>query len=141
HLLDHCDEALFAVDGLLAAAKDRVRALVEEDGALVPALLDREQRAAHVLSWFAATGEALKQTARWARDLEQQNRLKDLERLILAAMFGEYLAELAGGVPMSQTEIARAGDVGLNGEEIEEFLNPVVREMIALGTARATRAG
>src|SRR5205823_12991479 len=82
HLLDHCDEALLAVEGLLVAARDRLHALVEQDGGILPALLDREQRAAHAFAWYATTGEALKQTARWARDLEQQNRLKDLERLI-----------------------------------------------------------
>src|SRR6202035_6179792 len=136
HLLDHCDEAMLAVEGLLVAARDRVRAQVEQDGAIVPSLLDREQRAAHALAWFATTAEALKQTARWARNLEQQNRLTDVERLILAALFGEYVAELAGGVPMSQTEFARAGDIGLDNEEIEQFLTPVVREMIVLGTAR-----
>jgi len=141
HLLDHCDEALLAVDGLLAAAKDRLRALVEEDGAVVPALLDREQRAAHALAWFATTAEALRQTARWARNLEQQHRLTDLERLILAAQFGEYLAQLAGGVPMSQSEIARVADMGIDAEELDAFVVPVVREMIVLGSARQTRAG
>jgi (2S)-methylsuccinyl-CoA dehydrogenase len=140
HLLDHCDEATLAVEGLLVAARDRVRARVEQDGAIVPSLLDREQRAAHALAWFATTAEALRQTAHWARNLERQNRLTDVERLILAALFGEYVAQLAGGVPMSQTEFARAGDVGLDNEEIEQFLTPAVREMIALGTARATRA-
>jgi (2S)-methylsuccinyl-CoA dehydrogenase len=140
HLLDHCDEAVLAIEGLLAAANDRLRALVEREGSVVPALVDREQRAAHALAWFATTAEALRQTARWARNLQAQQRLHEFERLILAALFGEYLAQLAGGIPMSQGEIARAGDVGLGAEELEEFLMPVVREMIALGTARETRA-
>ena len=141
HLLSHCDEAVLAAEGLLAAAKDRVRGRVEADGAISPELLDREQRAAHALAWFATTIEALRQLARWAHALEREKRLHDLERLILAAAFGEYLAQLAGGVPMSQNEIARASDMGLGADEIGEFLSPAVREMIALGTARETRAG
>ena len=36
-----------------------------------------------------------------------------MERLILQIGFGEYLAQLAGGIPMSQGEIARPADVGL----------------------------
>jgi (2S)-methylsuccinyl-CoA dehydrogenase len=140
HLIDHCDEAVLAAEGLLAAAKDRVRNVVEENGAIVAALVDREQRAAHALAWFATTTEALRQTARWARNLAGQSRFNDLEHLILAAVFGEYLAQLAGGVPMSQGEIARAGDMDLDRDEIDGFLVPVVREMIALGTARETRA-
>ena len=53
HLLDHCDEAVLAAEGLLVAAKDGVRARVESDGAIRPELLDREQRAAHALAWLA----------------------------------------------------------------------------------------
>ena len=140
HLLDRCDEAVLVAEGLVASAKDTVRTLVESDGAVSAALLDREQRAAHALAWYATTTEALRQLARWARGLEHESRLGELERLILSAAFGEYLGELAGGVPMSQNEIARAGDMGLDREEIDGFLAPAVRELIALGTARDTRA-
>ncbi len=141
HLLDRCDEALVAVDALLAAAKEQMRATFVQDGTVGSTLFDRDQRAAHALAWFATTAEALRQSARWAHELEEQNRLTDLERLIVAALFGEYLAQLAGGVPMSQMEIARIADMGLSAEEHDEFLTPVVREMIALGTARENRAG
>jgi (2S)-methylsuccinyl-CoA dehydrogenase len=141
HLLSHCEEAVLASEGLLAAAKDRVRSRVESDGAISPELLDHEQRATHALAWFATTIEALRQLARWGRALEREKRLHDLEKLILAAAFGEYLAQLAGGVPMSQNEIARGSDMGLGADEIGEFLSPAVRELIALGTARETRAG
>ncbi len=132
---------MLASEGLLAAAKDQVRGLVEADGAIDAKLLDSEQRATHALAWFATTIEALRQLARWGRALEREKRLHDLEKLILAAAFGEYLAQLAGGVPMSQNEIARASDMGLGADEIGEFLSPAVRELIALGTARETRAG
>jgi (2S)-methylsuccinyl-CoA dehydrogenase len=141
HLLDRCDEALLSAEGLIAAARERVRTRVEENGAVAAYLLDREQRAAHALAWFATTVEALRQMARWARSLEGEKRLGDLERLILAAAFGEYLAQLAGGVPMSQNEIARLGDMGLEADESADFLQPAVLELIALGTARETRAG
>ncbi|HEX4081174.1 MAG TPA: acyl-CoA dehydrogenase family protein [Rhizomicrobium sp.] len=140
HLLGHCDETVLAAEGLLVAAKDQVRARVERDGAISTDLLDREQRATHALAWYATTIEALRQLPRWARALERGKRLGDIERLILAAAFGEYLAQLAGGIPMSQNEIARPGDFGLGADDVAGFLTPVVREMIALGTARETRA-
>jgi (2S)-methylsuccinyl-CoA dehydrogenase len=43
----------------------------------------------------------------WAERLETQERLGEIERLILQAAFGEYLAQMAGGLAMSQGEIAR----------------------------------
>ena len=140
-LLDCCEQTLLAVEGFIAAARERLREAVEQDGTITQALVDREQRAAHALAWFATTAEALRQTARWARKLETEQRFNDFERLILAALFGEYLAQLAGGVPMSQGEIARASDMGLDPVAREQFLTPVVRDIIALGTARETRAG
>ncbi|MGH6888964.1 MAG: acyl-CoA dehydrogenase family protein [Rhizomicrobium sp.] len=140
HLLDRCDEAVLAAEGLVASAKAQVRAAVESEGTVSPALFDRAQRATHALAWYATTTEVLRQLARWARNLACENRLGELERLILAAAFGEYLAQLAGGVPMSQNEIARAGDMGLDADEINGFLAPAVRELIALGAASATRA-
>ncbi len=141
HLLDHCDEAVLAAEGLLANAKAQVGSIVREDGRVSPALLDREQRAAHALSWYATYVEALRQTARWARALAGASRLGDLERLILQAAFGEYLAQLAGGIPMSQNEIARPADLGLSGDDVEGFLMPTVRELIAAGTRREIREG
>lgn len=141
HLLDRCDEALLAVEGLIAAGRDRLRAAVERDGKTVPALVDKEQRAAHALAWFATTAETLRLGVRWARQLETEHRLNDIERLMLSALFGEYLAQLVGGVPMSQGEIARAGDIGLGAEELDSFRSPAAREMIAVGTSRETRSG
>ena len=139
-LLDRCDESLLAVERLIAAARDRLHSAVEQDGRIVQTAVDREQRAAHTLAWYATTAEALRQTARWARHLQTGHRLNDFEQLILAALFGEYLAQLAGGIPMSQGEIARATDMGLGADGLEEFYTPAVREIIATGTARETRA-
>ncbi len=140
HLLSHCDEAVLAAEGLLAAAKANVRELVSEDGRVDAASLDREQRATHGLAWFATYVEALRQMARWARMLREQKRFGEIEQLILEAAFGEYLAQLAGGIAMSQNEIARPSDLGLGDDDIAAFRTAAVSELIALGTRRETRA-
>jgi (2S)-methylsuccinyl-CoA dehydrogenase len=139
HLLDRCDEAVLAADGLLAAAKVNVASLVTQGGRISPSLLDREQRAAHGLAWLATTVEALRQLARWARALEAEKRLGAVERLILEAGFGEYLAQITGGIPMSQHEIARPGDLGLDDDAVSAFRKGAVGELIALGSRRETR--
>jgi (2S)-methylsuccinyl-CoA dehydrogenase len=140
HLLDRCDEAVLAAEGLLIAARDNVRGLVSEDGKVSAAALDREQRASHGLAWYATYVEALRQMARWARALDGEKRFGEIERLILEAGFGEYLAQLAGGIAMSQNEIARPSDLGLDDGDIAAFRTPAVAELIALGTRRETRA-
>jgi (2S)-methylsuccinyl-CoA dehydrogenase len=140
HLLSHCDEAVLAAEGFLVAAKTGLRTDLTEDGRIPPAALDREQRAVHALAWYATYVEALRQLARWARRLADDKRLGAIERLIVEAGFGEYLAQMAGGIPMSQNEIARPRDMRLDDDEIAAFLTPAVKELIALGTRRETRA-
>ncbi len=123
HLLDRCDEAVLAAEGLFVAAKASVAELVTEDGKISSRLVDREQRAAHGLAWLATYVEALRQMARWARELEGQKRLGEIERLLLEAAFGEYLAQIVGGIPMSQNEIARPYDMGLTDDEHQRILD------------------
>ncbi len=134
HLIAHCEDAVLAAEGLLAAAKDSVARAIPARTAL-----DRHQRAAHALAWTATYVEALRQMARWARRLEHEARLGEIEQLILQAAFGEYLAQLAGGIPMSQSEIVRPYDMGLDDDAVAGFWTPTVRELVALGTLRETR--
>src|SRR5580692_3777798 len=133
HLLARCDEAVLAAEGLLAAAKTSVREIVSQDGKISAAKLDREQRAAHGLSWLATNVEALRQMARWARDLHHAHKFGEIEQLLLQAAFGEYLAQIVGGIPMSQNEIVRPYDMGLGDDEIGGFWNETVRELVATG--------
>jgi (2S)-methylsuccinyl-CoA dehydrogenase len=140
HLLAHCEDAVLAAEGFLAAAKDRVAALVIQDGKISRAALDREQRATHALAWYATYVEALRQMARWARRLEHEKRLGEIEKLILQAAFGEYLVQIVGGIPMSQNEVARPYDMGLDDSDSGGFWTPTVKELVAIGTGRETRA-
>jgi (2S)-methylsuccinyl-CoA dehydrogenase len=140
HLLTRCEEAVLSAEGFLAAAKARVAEQVIQDGKISRTALDREQCATHALAWYATYVEALRQMARWARRLEREKRLGEIERLILQAAFGEYLAQIVGGIAMSQNEIARPYAMGLDDSGAAEFWTPTVRELVAIGTARETRA-
>ena len=141
HLLTRCEEAVFSAEGLLAAAKSSVAELVTQDGKISPTALDREQRATHGLAWLATYVEALRQMVRWGRGLEQTKKFGEIEQLILLAAFGEYLAQLPGGIAMSQNEIARPFDMGLSDDEIGGFWSPAVAELARMGTRAEVRAG
>src|SRR4029079_3081256 len=78
---------------------------------------------------------------RWGRNLDETKRFGEIEQLILLAAFGEYLAQLPGGIAMSQNEIARPFDMGLNDNDIAGFWTPAVDEIAQLGTRREVRAG
>ena len=141
HMLTRCEEAVFSAEGLLAAAKTSVSALVTEDGKISSNALDREQRATHGLAWLATYVEAMRQMARWGRSLEQAGKFGEIERLILLCGFAEYLAQMPGGIAMSQNEVARPYDMGLSDDEISGFWTQAISELVKMGTRPEVRAG
>jgi len=132
--LARCAEAVTAAERLLHLARSGVRKAVAEAGDL-----DRAQAAAHGLAWVATYVEALRQMLGWARRLEAEGRLAEMERLVAAAAFGEYLAQLAGGIPMSQGETVRLAALGVPRAELRRF-EEHVGDLIDAGTDDGLKA-
>jgi len=138
-LIDHARAAVGAMDALLADATRAVRSRVAAEGRVSGKLLDREQRAAHGLAWFATYTEALRQLAAYAGRMSEAGRLGELEELVVRVGLGEYLAQMLGGIPMSQGEMVRPGDLGLKLEDVTERITPEVEELIATGNTAENR--
>jgi (2S)-methylsuccinyl-CoA dehydrogenase len=83
--------------------------------------LDTEQAAAHGLAWLATYVEALRQMHAWAVRMQGEGRFGRMEHLLVAIGFGEYAAQIAGGIPMSQTETVRLSAIGLSRADIRAF--------------------
>jgi len=128
-----------SADRLVAAGRQAVLSLVAPGGKLDPDLLEQNQYAAHGLAWVSTYARALAEMRAWALRLDETGRLGELEALILQVAFGEYLAQLDGGVPLSQVEIIRPADLGIAAEDVETFLTEPVRTLIAAGTAAPAR--
>ncbi|HRK41455.1 MAG TPA: acyl-CoA dehydrogenase family protein, partial [Gemmobacter sp.] len=127
--------ALPEVEALFVEAREALRARVTQGGKISSAALEAEQYAAHTLSWLATYTEALRQLNAWAGRLADQGQLGAMESLILQIGFGEYLAQVVGGIPMSQTETARLADLGLSWVPGAEAAT-----LIAAGNTPAARA-
>ncbi len=115
------EAALAAAETLYAVALGRLRDTVAPDGKVQAGLLERHQTQAHGLAWLATYVEALRQMRAWAGRLEAAGQLGEMERLILQIAFGEYCAQIAGGIPMSQGEMVRPADLGLTAAETAAF--------------------
>jgi len=139
-LLPRVDAAVAAAAELVAAARDRLAARVSTGGRVSNAALEADQAAAHGFAWMATYAEALRQLTAWGRALEADGRLGEVERLILQVGTGEYLAQLAGGIPMSQNEIVRPHDLGLAERELAAFRTPEVAALLVGGNTDAARA-
>ncbi len=120
-ILTLAKSTLPAVQSLLDDATANLREKVVADGRVSGALLEPHQDAAHALSWLATYSQALHQMAAWADRLNSDGKLGGMEQLILQIAFGEYLSQIAGGIPMSQGEIARLRDFGLTMPDTPEI--------------------
>ncbi len=139
-LLQLGNEAEAAVAALLVDAIKAVGSRVSQNGKLSSALLDREQHATHGLAWLATYVEAVRQLTSYTRRMTEAGRFGETERLLVSVGLGETLAQIFGGIPMSQGEIVRLGSLGIADERIEMRRVPAVKKMITEGTAPETRA-
>src|SRR3954453_1199124 len=90
-LIGQAHDAVAAMDALLGDATRAVLGRVASEGCISAKLLDREQRAAHGLAWFATYTEALRQLAAYAERMSAAGRFGELEELVTRGGPGEYL--------------------------------------------------
>jgi len=139
NLTDTCRQAATAAETLAEAARGAVAARVSEGGKLRAAALEAEQFAAHGYAWLRTYVEGLKAMLGWAGRLQDEDRLGELEQLMLQAAFGEYLAQMVGGISISQGEVVRPADIGLAESDLAAFKVPAVETLIAGGNTNAVR--
>ncbi len=132
--------ALPAVDTVLILATDTVRRLVTANGRVSAALIETHQTAAHGLAWLATYAESLRQMQDWAERLQAQGAFGEVEQLIHQIAFGEYLSQISGGIPMSQGEIVRLQDIGLDQDAQRGLMTAAVTIVCSAGNTQAARA-
>jgi (2S)-methylsuccinyl-CoA dehydrogenase len=131
--------ALSAIETLLAEAIASVRARVDDKGRISAAAIEREQRAAHGLAWLATYVEAVRQLLAYSERLKGEGRLGETERLLTSIGIGEYVAQIFGGIPMSQGEVLRLSDFGLSEAAIARHRGDAAAHLIATGNTAEHR--
>lgn len=94
---------------LAAAQRYRAAAQAVLAHRLKTRAIDAEQRAAHGFAWIATSVAALEALAAW----HEGNPPDPLDDAVAWLATYETIAQLAGGLPMSQNEILRPADLGL----------------------------
>jgi (2S)-methylsuccinyl-CoA dehydrogenase len=139
-LISVAQEAAGALETILAEAISRVRTQVSAEGRIAGSLFDREQRATHGLAWLATYAEAVRQLGAWAARMSETGRLGEIEELVVRIGLGEYLAQVVGGIPMSQGEFVRPADLGLDMMDVVRRLAPALDALSSSGNTPANRA-
>jgi (2S)-methylsuccinyl-CoA dehydrogenase len=139
-LVEASREATAALDALLADAVAKVRERVVVEGHPIGRLFDREQRATHGLSWLATYVEAIRQLAAYTERMVAAGTLGEIEENLIRIALGEYLAQIVGGIPMSQGELVRPSDLGLSTAQVAARISRSVEGLIASGNTAERRA-
>ena len=142
-LLGDCAAASAALDDLLERARDGVRArLGAAAGARIgAAAMEREQHAVHGLAWLATYVCALREISHYGARLAEEGRLGALEAVLLQIAFSEYLAQIEGGIPMSQGEVTRLSALGLSHDQVQAVMGlAAIRRLIGKGNTADARA-
>jgi len=135
-----CDDALAALSPVYDAGEYALRTAVTVDGRVNADTFDDNQFSAHGFAWFTTYVTALGQMKAWANRLKDQGKFGNLEQLILQSAFGEYLAQIIGGIPMSQGEIIRLSTLGVSDDLIASLaVNPSVATLARGGNSDAAR--
>ncbi len=116
-----------------------VAAVVAPGGKVDRKKIDEEQRATHGLAWVLTYVETLKETANWAERINAEGRFGEIEQLLTQILFGEYLYQLGGGLPMTQLEIVRPGDMTTDASVIQKLGTPAIITLITRGNTPAAR--
>ena len=110
----------------LAVATQATHDLLTSNGVLDATLTHQHQRQLHGLAWMATTGEAVIRASDWGLRLASESALGEAERLLLCVGLGEYLHQLASGIPMGQNEIFRPAELGLHDAMRKMCAEPAV---------------
>jgi len=110
-----------------------------DEGRVDPLRLETHQVQAHGLAWLATYTESLRQMHNWAAALAAENQFSTSNQLILQIGFAEYLQQIIGGIPMSQSEILRPQDIGLTPEDIGDFQQGAVVQLMESGNSQAAK--
>jgi (2S)-methylsuccinyl-CoA dehydrogenase len=139
-LVELSREATAALDAMLADAVAKVRERVVAGGKPDGRLFDREQRATHGLAWLATYVEAVRQLAAYTERMAGAGTLGEIEENLVRIALGEYLAQIVGGIPMSQGELVRPSDLGLSAAQVAARFSADVESLIASGNTVERRA-
>src|SRR5436190_3118839 len=72
--------------------------------------------------------------------MQEAGLLGEVEELIVRIGLGEYLAQIQGGIPISQAEMVRPADLGLTAAAVAARMGGEVEALVVSGNTAASRA-
>lgn len=133
------DDGAAQAEQFVRAVTPNIKAKISgDDGRIDRGLADQQQHVVHGLGWYATYAATLMEVSRWARALIADDSFGETEQLLAQLLFGEYAAQMKGGIAMNQGEVIRPevlsddkGDLALlDGPALSIFRSEGARQQI-----------
>jgi (2S)-methylsuccinyl-CoA dehydrogenase len=132
-------QAASDAEAYFLALRKSIATRVAPSGKVDRRKIDEEQRATHGLAWVLTYVETLKETANWADRIAEEGKFGEIEQLLSQILFGEYLLQLGGGLPMTQLEMVRPIDMTDDQTVAQKLATPAIMKLIMTGNTPAAR--
>ncbi len=123
NILEYCRLANQELNNLLFEVIKKISKAGNYSTRISNSELEKDQYLAHGLAWIATYVEGLNQFFNWAEDLKNNENFGEIEKLLLQIGFSEYIAQLRGGIFMSQSEIIRLDNFSLYEKDINKIFS------------------
>ncbi|MEE2695314.1 MAG: acyl-CoA dehydrogenase family protein [Pseudomonadota bacterium] len=114
-------------------SKDNLKKLVLKDGRIDNQLLEIYQFQTHGYAWFETYRIGLKEILNWFQRLHSQEKSSNIDSCITLLAFAEYLTQMRNGIMMSQSEIIRPENLGLNIKDFDFLDSHSIKDLIKVG--------
>ncbi len=114
-------------------SKDHLKSSLTKDDRIDNQLMEINQFQTHGFAWFETYRIGLRETLRWFNRLDEDQRSSEIDASITLLAFGEYLTQMKNGIMMSQSEIIRPSDLGLEDNDFSFMNKDSVRDVIDVG--------
>ena len=114
-------------------ANNHLKSLLTKDNRIDNDLLEVYQFQTHGYAWFETYRFGLRETLNWFLNLSESGQASEIDASITIFAFSEYLLQMKNGIMMSQSEIIRPNDLGINDEDFKFIEDPSIAELLETG--------
>ncbi|MBC6497676.1 MAG: acyl-CoA/acyl-ACP dehydrogenase [Alphaproteobacteria bacterium GM7ARS4] len=129
-LLALCEESLRSVSNFTSHVGETLKADVLSDGKVDAQRFEQEQQRTHGYAWLMTTQKALECMGAWGQALHRHGWLTPCEQGTLSILFGEYLAQIQGGLPMNQQEFVRPHQLTEDKDALQQLHSTAITTLV-----------
>merc|ERR1739848_641215 len=100
-------------------SKLHFKSILTKDDRIDNNLLELYQFQTHGYAWFETYKISLRETFNWYLKLEEQEKSSEIDASITIFAFAEYITQMKDGIMMSQSEIIRPNQLGIDKDDFD----------------------